>query len=188
MGGQFPGRLLQQSGYAGENIKLISLVAYGLSEMPLINEMIVEDWRAVGINPEDFPTEGPDVQPLFMARPQLFDEFAPVPVLHEAQPARPGGDVNAVKCYMSGADSAMLTYFAPDVADAVLNNLQGQLTMMRASLCCKHLNRKTYGEFWTIPILWRHDTYAINPELTDWQPTNGTPSDLHFETIRRTRN
>ena len=117
--------LLLQSGYAGETVKLMSLVAYGLSEMPLINEMLVEDWRAIGINAEVFPVEWPSVQPLFMARPQLFDEFAPAPVLHGAQPARPGGDVNAVRRYMSGADTAMLTYFAPDVADAMLGQLTG---------------------------------------------------------------
>ena len=180
--------LLQQSGYAGESIRLISLVAYGLSEMPLINEMLVEDWRAIGINAEVFPTEWPAVQPLFMARPQLFDEFAPAPVLHGAQPARPGGDVNAVRRYMSGADSAMLTYFAPDVADAMLNQLTGTVDDDARKLVLQALNRKTYGEVWAIPILWRHDTYAINPELTGWQPTNGTPSDLHFETIRRVRN
>ena len=180
-------KLLQQSGYAGETIKLISLVAYGLSEMPLINEMLVEDWRAVGINAEVFPTEWSAVQPLFMGRPQLFDEFAPAPVLHGAQPARPGGDVNAVRRYMSGADTAMLTYFAPDVADAMLSQLAGTVDDDMRKLVLQALNRKTYGEFWAIPILWRHATYAINPELTGWQPTNGTPSDLHFETIRRTR-
>ena len=49
--------LLRQSGYAGESINLISLVAYGLSEMPLINEMLVKDWRAIGINAEVFPTD-----------------------------------------------------------------------------------------------------------------------------------
>ncbi len=180
--------LLRQSGYAGESINLISLVAYGLSEMPLINEMLVEDWRAVGINAEVFPTEWPSVQPLFMARPQLFDEFAPAPVLHGAQPARPGGDVNAVRRYMSGADSAMLTYFAPDVADAILNQITGTVDDDARKLVLQALNRKTYAEFWAIPILWRHATYAVNPELTGWQPTNGTSSDLHFETIRRTRN
>ena len=98
----------------------------------------LEDWRAIGINAEVFPVEWPSVQPLFMARPQLFDEFAPAPVLHGAQPARPGGDVNAVRRNMSGADTAMLTYFAPDVADAMLGQLTGLLTTMSVSLCFRH--------------------------------------------------
>ena len=179
--------LLQQSGYAGETVKLISLVAYGLSEMPLINEMIVEDWQAIGINAQVVSTEWPVVQPLFMPRPQLFDEYAPAPVLHGAQPARPGGDVNSVRRYMSGADSAMLTYFAPDVADAMLSQLTGTADDDARKLVLQALNRKTYGEFWAIPILWRHHTYALRPSLTGWQPTNGTASDLHFETIRRSQ-
>ena len=29
--------------------------------------------------------------------------------------------------------------------------------------------------------------HTPRPGLTGWQPTNGTASDLHFETIRRTR-
>ena len=176
---------LAQSGYAGEAVKLISLVAYGLSEMPLINEMIVEDWREVGINAEVVPTEWPAVQPLFMPRPQLFDDFAPAPILHGAQPSRPGGDINSVRRYMSGADGAMLTYYAPDVADAMLNQIQAAVNDDERNLTLQALNRKTYAEFWAIPIFWRHDTYAVKQTLINWQPTNGTSSDLHFETITR---
>ena len=176
--------LLLQSGYAGETVSLISLVAYGLSEMPIINEMIVKEWQAVGINAKVAATEWPVVQPLFMARPQLFDDFAPAPVLHGAGPARPGGDINSIRRYMSGADGAMLTYFAPQVADAILHQLEVTANDDDRALVLQALNRKTYGEYWAIPILWRHDTYAVNPALTGWQPTNGTSSDLHFETVR----
>ena len=176
---------LAQSGYAGEAVKLISLVAYGLSEMPLINEMIVEDWREVGINAEVVPTEWPAVQPLFMPRPQLFDDFAPAPILHGAQPSRPGGDINSVRRYMSGADGAMLTYYAPDVADSMLYQIQAAVKDDERNLTLQALNRKTYAEFWAIPIFWRHDTYAVKQTLINWQPTNGTSSDLHFETITR---
>ena len=177
--------LLAQSGYAGEEVKLMSLVAYGMSEMPRINEMIVEDWQAVGINAQVVPTEWPAVQPLFQASPQMFDEFAPAPVLHGAAPARPGGDINGVRRYLSGADGAMLTYFAPNVADGILKQLQITSDDEDRALVLKALNRRTYGEFWAIPILWRHDTYAVEPTLTGWQPTNGTSSDLRLETIRR---
>ena len=177
--------LLQQSGYDGETVNLMSLVAYGMSEMPAINEMIVEDWQAVGINAQVIPVEWPSVQPLFQAKPQEFDDYAPAPVLHGAAPARPGGDINGVRRYLSGADGAMLTYFAPEVADGILQQLQATPNDAERALVLQALNRRTYGEFWAIPILWRHDTYAVNLALTEWQPTNGTSSDLHFETIRR---
>lgn len=179
--------LLGQSGYEGEEVKLMSLVAYGMSEMPRINELIVEDWQSIGINAHVVPTEWPAVQPLFQASPQMFDEFAPAPVLHGAAPARPGGDINGVRRYLSGADGAMLTYFAPNVADGILNQLELTADDDARALVLQALNRRTYGEYWAIPILWRHDTYAINPDLTGWQPTNGTSSDLHFETIRPSR-
>lgn len=177
--------LLEQSGYAGETVNLMSLVAYGMSEMPVINQMIVEDWQAVGIDARVVSVEWPAVQPLFQANPQEFDDYAPAPVLHGAAPARPGGDINGVRRYLSGADGAMLTYFAPQVADGILGQLQATPKDADRALVLQALNRRTYGEYWAIPVLWRHDTYALNPALTGWQPTNGTSSDLNFETIRR---
>ncbi len=180
--------LLEQSGYAGETIHLLSLIAYGMSEMPRINELIAKDWQAVGINVHLEATEWPAVQPLFQPRPQLFDDYAPAPVIHGAAPARPGGDINSVRRYLTGGESAMLTYFAPIVGDGILAQLEATTDDEDRALVLQALNRRTYGEFWAIPILWRHDTYAINPELTGWQPTNGTSSDLHFETFRPTRN
>ena len=180
--------LLEQSGYAGETVQLLSLIAYGMSEMPRINELIAKDWEAIGINVHLEATEWPAVQPLFQPRPQLFDDYAPAPVIHGAAPARPGGDMNGVRRYLTGGESAMLTYFAPRVGDGIFAQLEATTDDEDRALVLQALNRRTYGEFWAIPILWRHDTYAVNPELTGWQPTNGTPSDLHFETIRRTRN
>ena len=177
-------RLLTQSGYQGETVSLLSLVAYGLSEMPRINDMIADYWRDAGVNAEVIATEWPAVQPLFMADPQQFDAYAPAPVLHGAAPSRPGGDVNGIRRYMSGAEGAMLTYFAPNVGDGILEQVSLTAGDADRAIALKALNRKTYGEYWAIPIMWRHDTYAVNPALTGWQPTNGTSSDLHFETLR----
>ena len=177
-------RLLAQSGYQGETVSLLSLVAYGLSEMPRINDMIADYWRDAGVNAEVIATEWPAVQPLFMADPQQFDAYAPAPVLHGAAPSRPGGDVNGIRRYLSGAEGAMLTYFAPNVGDGILEQVSLTAGDADRAIALKALNRKTYGEYWAIPIMWRHDTYAVNPALTGWQPTNGTSSDLHFETLR----
>ena len=54
--------LLTQSGYAGEPVSLLSLTAYGISEMPRINEMIAAHWQEVGVNAQLIPTEWPAVQ------------------------------------------------------------------------------------------------------------------------------
>ena len=177
-------RLLAQAGYQGETVSLLSLVAYGLAEMPRINDMIADYWRDAGVNAEVIATEWPAVQPLFMADPQQFDAYAPAPVLHGAAPSRPGGDVNGIRRYLSGGEGAMLTYFAPNVGDGILEQVSLTAGDADRAIALKALNRKTYGEYWAIPIMWRHDTYAVNPALTGWQPTNGTSSDLHFETLR----
>lgn len=178
-------QLLEQAGYAGEPVKLLSLVAYGLSEMPIINEMVAEQWRDVGINAEVVSAEWPSLQPLFLSRPQQFEEYGVAPVLHGAAPTRPGGDINGIRRYISGADGAMLTYFAPSVGDAMLSQVSLVVEDADRTVTLRALNRKTYGEYWALPVMWRHDTYAISPALTGWQPTNGTSSDLRFETLQR---
>ena len=50
----------------------------------------------------------------------------------------------------------------------------------------KELNRRLYEEYWAAPIVWRHDVWALRPGLAGWEPTDGTSSDLHLETIRPT--
>ena len=174
--------LLAQIGYAGEPVSLLSLTAYGISEMPRINEMIAAYWQEVGINAQPIPTEWPAVQALFTASPQRFGEYAPAPVLHGAAPARPGGDLNGIRRYISGADGAMLTYHAPNVGDGMLAQVAATADAADRAIVLQALNRRTYGEYWAIPVMWRHDAYAISPAITGWRPTNGTASDLRFET------
>lgn len=174
--------LLAQIGYAGEPVSLLSLTAYGISEMPRINEMIAAYWQEVGINAQPIPTEWPAVQALFTASPQRFGEYAPAPVLHGAAPARPGGDLNGIRRYISGADGAMLTYHAPHIGDGMLAQVAATADAADRAIVLQALNRRTYGEYWAIPVMWRHDAYAVSPALTGWRPTNGTASDLRFET------
>ena len=174
--------LLTQSGYAGEPVSLLSLTAYGISEMPRINEMIAAHWQEVGVNAQIIPTEWPAVQALFTASPQRFGEYAPAPVLHGAAPARPGGDLNGLRRYISGADGAMLTYHAPNIGDGMLAQVAATANAADRAIVLQALNRRTYAEYWAIPVMWRHDAYAISPAITGWRPTNGTSSTLRFET------
>lgn len=174
--------LLTQSGYAGEPVSLLSLTAYGISEMPRINEMIAAYWQEVGVNARLIPTEWPAVQALFTASPQRFGEYAPAPILHGAAPARPGGDLNGIRRYISGAEGAMLTYHAPHIGDGILSQVAATADDADRAIVLQALNRRTYGEYWAIPVMWRHDAYAISPALTSWRPTNGASSDLRFET------
>ena len=174
--------LLAQIGYAGEPVSLLSLTAYGISEMPRINEMIAAYWQEVGVNAQLIPTEWPAVQALFTASPQRFGEYAPAPVLHGAAPARPGGDLNGIRRYISGADGAMLTYHAPKIGDGMLAQIAATANAADRAIVLQALNRRTYAEYWAIPVMWRHDAYAISPAITGWRPTNGTSSTLRFET------
>ncbi len=176
--------LITDVGYDGETVTLLSLVAYGISEMPRINEMIAAQWNAVGVNAQVVPTEWPLLQPSILARPQQLGEYGAAPALHGAAPSRPGGDINSVRRYLSGADGAMLTYFDPAAGDAALSALTAASDSGARAALLQSLARKAYDEYWAIPVMWRHHTYALSPRLTGWDPTDGTASDLRFETVR----
>ena len=77
----------------------------------------------------------------------------------------------------------MLSYFDPSNGDDILNGVRSITDDAEREAMLKKLNRTTYDEYWALPIVWAHDTYALSPQLVGWSPTNGTTSDLHFETI-----
>lgn len=83
--------LLRESGYSGETVHLLSIPTYDLTEMPLVNEMIADDWRWIGLEVKtvSFNTYGP-VKILYLERPQQFVDYLPVPVFSGGHVNRPG--------------------------------------------------------------------------------------------------
>lgn len=178
--------LLSSIGYNDQIVHLFSLAAYGQTEMPRVSDMIAEDWRNIGVNIEIVRTEFSEVQSRYLPKPQNFDDFAPAPLFHGASPARPGGMGTFIDRYLGSGETGMRSYYDPDKGDSISNEIRSITSDIEREARLRELNKEMYDEYWALPIVWAHDVYAISSSLRDWKPTNGTSSDLHFETVRLT--
>ena len=176
-------RLLQDAGYDGETVHLLSLAAYGLTEMLDVNEMLVEDWREIGVNVELVNTEFPQMLARWVARPQEFDDLAPAPLIHGAFPHTSRFNTT-VKDYMASGRGGRLAYPELERGDALYQELSGIVDPVEREERLRLLNREAYEEYWAVPVIWRHQPYAFSSNLTGWQPINGTENNLRLETVR----
>ena len=178
-------QLLREAGYDGETVHLLSQPTYGLTEVPLVNNMVAEDWRQIGVDVEivEYSNYGP-VKIMYTARPQRFDDLAPAPVFSGGHVDRPGGIVNSLHRYLAGSDLGLLSYHDLDTGQRIYYELVAMQKGERREQRLVELNRQLYEEYWAIPLMWRHDVWALRSGLSEWSPTNGTLSDLHFETVR----
>ena len=176
--------LLQRSGYAGETVHLLSIPVYGLQETDLVNEMIADDWRRIGVNVTIVPTDYGRVKARYWQRPQEFEDLSPAPVWHGGHVNRPGGVVNAVSRYLTTSRDSLLSYHDPGKGDRIHAELLASRDAAARDERLRQLNRELYQEYWAAPIVWRHDIWALRPGLSGWQPTDGAFSDLHLETVR----
>ena len=175
--------LLVEAGYAGEPVDLFSIVAYGITEMPQMNEMIAEQWRDIGLNVRLIPTDFPQVLARYAPRPQIFDGDSPAPLFHGALPGQPNV-VSSVLRYMTSSPNGVMSYHDLDAGDRIYAELLALADPVKREQRLKELNRELYDQYWAADIVWRHDVYGLDPAIENWQPTDGTSSDLHLETVR----
>ena len=176
--------LLRRIGYGGETVYLMSIAAYELTQIPRMNEMIADDWRRLGLNVSIVPGDYTTVKARYGPRPQRFDDLFPAPVFHGGHIPWPGGIMNSVERYLTTSRHSLLSYHDLPRGDAIYEELKAISDLDERRRRLVQLNRKLYDEYWAAPIIWRHDTWGLRADLTGWQPTDGTFSDLHFETVR----
>ncbi len=174
--------LLKKSGYQGETLYLFSIAAYGLTEMLQLNGLIAEDWRKIGVNVRIIPSEYPLVKVRYHSRPQVFEDVAPAPVFHGVDYQTMPSVLGLIKRYI-GSDG-VLAYHDPGKGDRIFQEVSLISDPDLRERRLQEINHMLFDEYWAIPILWRHEVYGLSPKLTGWQPTDGTSSDLHFETLR----
>jgi peptide/nickel transport system substrate-binding protein len=174
--------LLKKSGYQGESVYLFSIAAYGLTEMLQLNGLIAEDWRKIGANVRIIPSEYQLVKVRYHSRPQVFEDVAPAPVFHGVDYQTMPSALGLIKRYL-GSDG-VLAYHDPGKGDRMFEEVSLLSDPDARKRRLQEINRMLFDEYWAIPILWRHEVYGLSPKLTGWQPTDGTSSDLHFETLR----
>ena len=175
--------LLAEAGYKGEQVDLFSIAAYGLTGMPKMNDLIVEDWRQIGLNVKLIATDFGSVFARYNERPQQFDDVAPAPVFHGAFPNHPEV-VTSIRRYMSNDPGGMLAYHDPEKGDRVYAEMSAVSDAKARDNRLRELSRELYDEYWAVPIVWRHDVFGVSPRLSGWAPTHGTSYDLRLETLR----
>ena len=173
--------LLENSGYQGETVYLFSIAAYGLTEMIQLNGLIAEDWRKIGVDVRIIPSEYQLVKARYHSQPQVFEDVAPAPIFHGVDYQTMPSALGLIKRYM-GSDG-VLAYHDPSKGDRIFEELSSIADPDVRKSRLQEINRMLFDEYWGIPILWRHEVYGLSPNLSGWQPTDGTSSDLHFETL-----
>ncbi len=175
--------LLKEAGYAGQTVYLMSITAYGLQEVPRINERIKRYWEDIGLKVQVYPTDYPPIKARYAARPQDFADVAPAPLFHGAHENRPGF-LSSIWRYMTTQPDTVQSYHDLAAGDRLYRELSSIADKEARDRRINHIFHKWREEYWAIPVVWRHDTYALRPGLTGWKPTDGTSYDLHLETVR----
>ena len=176
--------LLRDLGYAGQTVNLLSIPVYDQMETPALNVLLAENWQKIGLNVEIVPATYLTVKRRFAARPQEFDDLAPIPIFHGGHVTMPGGTLNAIFRYLVTSPDGLLSYHDPEKGDRIYSEMLAIRDLGERQQRLKELNRELYGEYWAAPVVWRHDVWGLRPGLTGWQPTNGMRSHLNFESIR----
>jgi peptide/nickel transport system substrate-binding protein len=178
--------LLEESGYAGEPVYVLSILAYGMRDMPRTLERLAKDWRAIGLNVQIVSTDYPDVMSRFVPRPQNFVDIAPAPIFHGAY-ENWHGTGESIYQYMTSATGTMMSYYDLESGDRLYQEIFSIADPQERDQRIREALHDMAEEYWVIPLAWRHDTYAVSSNVTGWQPTDGTSYDLRLETLRPAR-
>ena len=176
--------LLTDMGYRKEPVHLISIPAYGLHEMSSFNELIAEHWREIGINVNVIPSEYGPVKSRYSSRPQKFQDLYPAPVFHGGHITRPGGIVNSIERYLTPSRNSLMAFPDLDYGENLLNEILEIHSETELESRLKRLNIDLFNRYWAMPTFWRHEVWALHSTISDWKPTDGTMSSLHFETVK----
>jgi peptide/nickel transport system substrate-binding protein len=178
-------RLLQQGGYAGETVRFWSFASFENPEQREVNEIIAGYWRAVGVNVQLMPIDFGSFVPKYVADPQNFT--GPIEVAVMSPIARPS-TLGNLRTFMIShkAGGRIWSYWNSDYIDGVFKELTGIVDDGRRERRLREVNRKLYEEYWAVPIAARHFPWGTR-NIGDWQPTDGTPLSLNFETLKPKR-
>jgi hypothetical protein len=82
------------------------------------------------------------------------------------------------------AGGATSVYWNPERAERLFTEASAIIDTEARDRRLREINRELYEEYWAMPIVIRHTPFAAGARVTDWQPSNGSPTALAFETLR----
>lgn len=176
-------RLLRDAGYRGEPVTFWNFAFSTNPEQREMNEVIAGYWRQIGLNVKLINIDYGSFRPKQAAQPQAFDP--PVAVGVQTPSSRPSL-LNNMRVFMISrqAGGPLNIYWNPDKIDQAYVRLSGIVDEKAREQQLLLLNRELYQEYWAIPIALRHFPYGVGSRVSAWSPTNGTPADLAYETLK----
>jgi peptide/nickel transport system substrate-binding protein len=176
-------RLLEQVGYKGQPVNFWSFQGVNNPEQVQVNELIADYWRKAGINVRLMPVDFAAWSLRYRAQPQNFEGPADVAVMF---PGPRPSLVGNIQVWMNGqADGGIVSaYHDPSKAIRVYRQLTSTQDAAERQRILSLLNRELYEEYWAMPIVWRHGTFAVGSRVSSWQPSKGTALHLAFETLK----
>ena len=99
--------------------------------------------------------------------------------------ARPGL-VNNFRSFMLSHEDGGSTwaYWKPERAKRLFAEASAIVDEEARDRRLREINRELYEEYWAMPIVLRHTPFAASAKVADWQPSNGSPTALAFETLK----
>jgi peptide/nickel transport system substrate-binding protein len=176
-------RLLREAGYKGEQVTFWSFAFPTNPEQREMNEVIAGYWRGIGLNVRLVTIDYGSFRPKQVASPQPFDPPIGVAVL---TPSSRPSLLNNLRVFMisRNAGGPLNVYWNPDRIDRIYAQLSSIVDRKAREKQLLSLNRELYQEYWAIPIALRHLPYGVGSKVSAWSPTNGTPADLAYETLK----
>ena len=183
---------LERVGYGNEPVYLLSIPIYERTEMlredeyyDRVNQRIVNDWKKIGINANLVPSNYGEVKTrYFNQESENFEDLMPAPIFHGGHISKPGGIMNSLRRYLTNLDQGGLqSYHSPQIGTNVYDDLNQFDTLDDRIKRLEAINRELYEEYWAVPIVWRHEIWAISGDIVTWSPAHGTTSDLRFDTV-----
>jgi len=173
--------LLKKVGYQGQPLQFWSFALTNNPEQPEVNEVIAQMWRDVGINVELTPV---DFGSYFPKTTGAKQEFTKIPVATYSSRTRPTVVGNMLTWMLSKAKGGLSpSYWNPSLIDAEYTKLVTSTNPAEVEAQLLALNGKLREEYWALPLIVRHQTYAVGPRIADWRPTAGNQSVPAFNTL-----
>ena len=176
-------QLLKASGYKGEKITFWNFFFTANPEQLEVNEVIASYWRALGLEIDLVTIDYGAFRSRTQSRPQKFDPPAAIGVQYPW--ARPSL-LNNMRTFMLSheAGGATSVYWNPERAERLFTEASAIIDTEARDRRLREINRELYEEYWAMPIVIRHTPFAAGARVADWQPSNGSPTALAFETLR----
>lgn len=180
-------RLLKEIGYKGQDIVFWNFYFATNPEQPRVNEAIASYWRKVGLNVRLETVDFAAFSPRYTRSPQTW-EPAGAHVAALMPWARPSLINNIRPFMLSQKDGgAHQAYWDLDKIRKLYREVSSIVDPKRRDARLREINRELYEENWAIPIAIRNLPFAAGPRVAGWRPTDGTPTDLKYETLEPSR-